>query len=209
LTKFSHSEILPIMIKYAELQAKEMWKSITHRIKTLRRERSMTLEELAKKTGFAKSYLSQIENLKREPPISTLTKIAYVLNVDIIFLLTGELQRENEEGLAIVKPAERRLVTRPDGSPEYKYESLTYKKMNRLMDAFILTAGFEFPREPVVHEGEELTFMLEGKQEFIYNGKSYITEEGDCYLFDSSKAHYSKSIGDKPAKFLVVFTVKV
>jgi mannose-6-phosphate isomerase-like protein (cupin superfamily) len=137
-----------------------------------------------------------------------LTKIAYVLNVDIIFLLTGELQRENEEGLSIAKPAERRVVIRPDGSPEYKYESLTFKKPNSLMSAYILTAGFEFPREPVVHEGEELTFMLEGKQEFIYNGKSYIIEEGDCYLFDSSKLHYSKSIGDKPAKFLVVFTAK-
>jgi transcriptional regulator with XRE-family HTH domain len=199
---------MPIMMKYAEQQAKEMSKSIAYRIKTLRRERSITLEQLAKKTGFAKSYLSQIENLKREPPISTLTKIAYVLNVDIIFLLTGEPQRENEEGLTIVKPAERRVVMRPDGSPEYKYESLTFRKPNSLMDAYILTAGFEFPREPVVHEGEELTFMLEGKQEFIYDGKSYIVEEGDCYLFDSSKPHYSKSIGDKPAKFLVVFTVK-
>jgi transcriptional regulator with XRE-family HTH domain len=205
---FSYSEIMPIMMKYAEQQAKEMRKSIAHRIHTLRRERSFTLEQLAKKTGFAKSYLSQIENLKREPPISTLTKIAYVLNVDIIFLLTGELQRENEEGLSIAKPAERRVVIRPDGSPEYKYESLTFKKPNSLMSAYILTAGFEFPREPVVHEGEELTFMLEGKQEFIYNGKSYIIEEGDCYLFDSSKLHYSKSIGDKPAKFLVVFTAK-
>ncbi len=195
-------------MKYAEQQAKEMWKSIAHRIHTLRRERSITLEQLAKKTGFAKSYLSQIENLKREPPISTLTKIAYVLNVDIIFLLTGELQREDEEGLLIAKPAERRVVTRPDGNPEYKYESLTFKKPNSLMSAYILTAGFEFPREPVVHEGEELTFMLEGRQEFIYNGKSYIVEEGDCYLFDSSKPHYSRSIGDKPAKFLVVFTAE-
>jgi transcriptional regulator with XRE-family HTH domain len=205
---FPESVILAIMMKYAEQQAKEMWKSITQRIKALRKEQSITLDELAKKTGFAKSYLSQIENLKREPPISTLTKIAYVLNVDIIFLLTGELQRESEEGLTIVKPAERRVVMRPDGSPEYKYESLTFRNPNSLIDAYLLTAGFEFPREPVVHEGEELTFMLEGKQEFIYNGKSHIVEVGDCYLFDSSKPHYSKSIGDKPARFLVVFTSK-
>lgn len=53
-----------------------------------------------------------------------------------------------------------------------------------------------------------MTLMLEGKQEFVYDGKSYIVEEGDCYLFDSSKPHYSRSIGDKPARFLVVFTTK-
>jgi transcriptional regulator with XRE-family HTH domain len=196
------------MMRAAEQKTKEIWKSIANRIKTLRRERAITLEKLAKKTGFAKSYLSQIENMRREPPISTLTKIAYVLNVDVVFLLTGEIPRENEEYLSVVKPAERRTVVRPNGSPEYKYESLTYKKMNRLMDAFMLTAGFEFPKEPLIHEGEELTLMLEGKQEFIYDGKSYIVEEGDCYLFDSSKPHYSRSIGDKPARFLVVFTTK-
>jgi len=196
------------MIEYAEQCAKEISKSIANRIRMLRKERSITLDELAKKTGFAKSYLSQIENMRREPPISTLTKIAYVLNVDIFFLLTGEMSRENEKYISIVKPSERRTVVRQNGSPEYKYESITYKKMDRLMDAYILTAGFEFPKEPLIHEGEELTFMLEGKQEFVYDGKSYIIEEGDCYLFDSSKPHYSKSIGDKPARFLVVFTTK-
>jgi transcriptional regulator with XRE-family HTH domain len=199
-------EILDMM-HVAEEQTKQIWFGITARIKRIRKERAITLEQLSKKTGFAKSYLSQIERLRREPPISTLTKIAYVLGVDVIFLLTGENPRADEEGITLVKAAERRIVVRPDGSPEYKYESLTYKK-KRLMDAFILTAGFEFPREPVVHEGEELTFMLEGKQEFIYDGKSYTVEEGDCYYFDSARPHYSKSIGDKPAKFLVVFTAK-
>lgn len=208
MTKFANSVIYIIMMKAAEQKTKEMRKSIAHRIKALRKDKAITLKKLAEKTGFAKSYLSQIENMKREPPISTLTKIAYVLNVDVVFLLTGEIPRENEEHLSIVKPAERRTVVRPNGSPEYRYESLTYKKVNRLMDAFMLTAGDEFPKEPLIHEGEELTFMLEGKQEFVYDGKSYIIEEGDCYLFDSSKPHYSKSIGDKPARFLVVFTAK-
>lgn len=196
------------MMRAAEQKTKEMQESIANRIKMLRRNKGITLEELAKKTGFAKSYLSQIENMKREPPISTLTKIAYVLNVDVVFLLTGEIPRENDEHLSIVKPAERRTVVRPNGRPEYRYESLTYKKVNRLMDAFMLTAAFEFPKEPLIHEGEELTLMLEGKQEFVYDGKSYIMEEGDCYIFDSNKPHYSRSIGDKPARFLVVFTTK-
>ncbi len=208
MTKFAKSVIIIIMMKDAEQKTKEIWKSIANRIRTLRRDRDITLEELAEKTGFAKSYLSQIENMRREPPISTLTKIAYVLNVDVFFLLTGEIPRENEEHLSIVKPVERKTVIRPNGSPEYRYESLTYKKVNRLMDAFMLTAGFDFPKEPLIHEGEEVTFMVEGKQVFVFDGKSYIVEEGDCFLFDSSKTHYARSIGNKPSRFLVVFTTK-
>ncbi|RLD93510.1 MAG: hypothetical protein DRI93_05190 [Aquificota bacterium] len=189
-------------------RAKSINAAIARRIKELRRKKGLTLQQLAEKTGFAKSYLSQIENLRREPPISTLTKIAYALGEDVLFLITGEKLDEEEERFVIVRPYERRSVIRPGGSPDYIYESITYKKRNRLMDGYILTAGFEFPPNPMLHEGEELVFMLEGKQEVVYDGKSYIVEEGDCFYFDSTKPHYSRSIGPKPAKFLVVFCSK-
>jgi hypothetical protein len=37
---------------------------------------------------------------------------------------------------------------------------------------------------------------------------SYIVEEGDCYYLESKRPHFAKSIGEKPAKVLVVFTAK-
>jgi transcriptional regulator with XRE-family HTH domain len=45
--------------------------AIGERIKSICKERGFSLEELARRTGFAKSYLSQIENLRREPSISS------------------------------------------------------------------------------------------------------------------------------------------
>ena len=76
------------------------------------------------------------------------------------------------------------------------------------MDAYIITTGFEFPSEPFTHEGEELVYVLEGKQELVFNGRTYIVEEGDCYYLDSRKPHFAKSIGDKQAKVLAIFTSK-
>ena len=62
-------------------------KRIGHRIKKLRLSKKMTLESLAKSTGFTTGYLSRIENSENAPPISTLSKIAQALEVDISFLL--------------------------------------------------------------------------------------------------------------------------
>jgi mannose-6-phosphate isomerase-like protein (cupin superfamily) len=76
------------------------------------------------------------------------------------------------------------------------------------MEGFIVTIGFDFPPEPFVHEGQELTYVLEGTHEFVYDGKSYFLEEGDCYYFDSNRPHYARAIGEKPGKLLVVFTAK-
>lgn len=192
----------------AAIRTKEIYSAIGKRIRQVRQEKGFSLDELAKKTGFAKSYLSQIENLKREPSISALSQVAYVLGVDVLFLLSGETQDSGAQNLTIVKKAERKTVTRPVGSLAYTYDAITYKKQNRLMEGFIVTVGFEFPPEPFEHEGQELTYVLEGTHEFVYDGKTYIFEEGDCYYFDSNRPHYARAIGEKLSKVLVVFAAR-
>lgn len=191
-----------------EENAREICTAIGQRIRLIRKKRKFTLDQLAAKTGFAKSYLSQIENLKREPPISTLTKIAFILEIDVFFLLTGETRQSDQQGIAIVRPTERNVVARAFGTIGYVYESICHKRVDRLMDAYIVTTGFEFPPEPLTHEGQELVFVLEGRQELFYNGKVYEVSAGDCIYLDSTKPHYSRSIGDRPGKVLVVFTSK-
>ena len=192
----------------AATRTKELYTKIGDRIQRLRQGKDLSLNELAKRTGFAKSYLSQIENLKREPSISALSQIAHVLGVDVLFLLSGEIQNSGAQNFTIVKKGERKTVSRPSGSIAYIYDSITYKKTDRLMEGFIVTIGSEFPPEPFVHEGQELTYVLEGTHEFVYDGKTYLLEEGDCYYFDSNKPHFSRGVGEKPSKLLVVFTVK-
>ena len=104
-----------------------------------------------------------------------------------------------------MRPDERKFAVRASGKGGYTYHAITYKKKDRRMDGYIFTAEFEFPDEPTQHKGEELAFMLEGSKEMIYDGKKYIINEGDCIYYDSNRPHCSRSIGDKPAKFLVVF----
>ncbi len=192
----------------AEIVTKEIITAIGARIRLLRREKGMSLDALAKKTGFAKSYLSEIETLKKEPPISTLSKIAYILKVDLPFLITGEVKNSRPDKISIVRKGERKASDGPFGSRGYIYDSLTYKKADRVMDGYIVTIGPEFPPKPLVHEGQELVYVLEGTQELLYDGETYLLEEGDCFYFDSDRPHYSRTIGDKPGKILVVLTTK-
>jgi mannose-6-phosphate isomerase-like protein (cupin superfamily) len=107
-----------------------------------------------------------------------------------------------------VRANERTAIPRPSGSPAYLYEPISYKKTNRSMDGYIVTVGPNFPPEPLIHEGEEITCVLEGRQEFVYDRTSYLLSTGDCCRFDSNKLHYSRSLGDRPAKLLVVFASK-
>lgn len=59
-----------------------------NRIQRLRKERKLTLSQLAAKTAISKSYLSHMErNIQKNPSIEVLTKLAMALEVDIQTLI--------------------------------------------------------------------------------------------------------------------------
>jgi transcriptional regulator with XRE-family HTH domain len=191
-----------------EEKKKTVLADISARIRQFRLQRGLSMDALAKKAGFTKSYVSQIENQKREPTIGTLVTIAHALDVNVFSIIGGEKFVDEEAVPAIVTVSDRRRVNIPSRPSDAVYESINYRKNDRLMDAYILTSGFEFSEKPMAHEGQELLFVLEGREELLYNGKSYFLGEGDCCSFDSSTPHQGRSVGEKPSKVLVVFTMK-
>lgn len=67
-------------------------------INHFRTQSGITLSELAERAGISKSYLSSIErNLKQNPSIQVIEKIALVLNVDLKTLLQVNLPNPETE----------------------------------------------------------------------------------------------------------------
>lgn len=59
-------------------------------LRRIRRTSGMSQEVLAHRAGIAPSFLSQIENGKRSPTITTLDAIAGALNIQIVDLFLDE-----------------------------------------------------------------------------------------------------------------------
>ncbi len=88
---------------------------IGERVKLLRKEKKMSLSELAEQAGVAKSYLSSLErNLQTNPSIQFLEKIAAVLNVPVDHLIHEQPNTEelDTDWLTIVKEAMNSGVTK-------------------------------------------------------------------------------------------------
>ncbi|WP_339231060.1 helix-turn-helix domain-containing protein [Oceanobacillus sp. FSL K6-2867] len=83
---------------------------IGEKIKQLRKEKRMSISELAEKVGVAKSYLSSIErNLQSNPSIQFIEKISQVLGVSVNDLINDNnsiVETElDSEWMKIVKEA--------------------------------------------------------------------------------------------------------
>lgn len=76
--------------------------NIGQAIQLARSKRQMTQAMLAKRAGISVSYLSMLERGRRDPPLSTLKKVAsaLVMPLEILFFLgaeDGELGHLNRE----------------------------------------------------------------------------------------------------------------
>jgi transcriptional regulator with XRE-family HTH domain len=176
---------------------------IGKRIKALRKEKGLILEQLATRTGYTKGYLSKVEKSPKAPPVSTLGTIGRALGASISALL-GEYYPA-ASACFLVKKGERLLLERGGEAFGYAYEAVAHKYNDKLMEPFVLT----LPVHPknlsrFQHEGQELLFVLEGTMIFRHGTEEFIVEEGDCVYFDAGIPHFGQTKGKKSAKCLMV-----
>ena len=171
-------------------------------IKTIRKERGLSLNELADMIGMTKGYISKIENSESAPPLSTLSKIALSLNVEVGDLTAEDLDLPQPMRVCVTKKGEGKKLT--TGSlTGYHYEILAHKKSGKNMEPMLLTPSFD--EEAIFsHEGEEFMYTIEGTHELIYDGESYVIDAGDSVYFDSIVPHTGRSIGKIKAKVLAI-----
>lgn len=178
-------------------------KEIISKIRSLRKGKGLTLDQLAKMTGLTKGYLSQIEHSSKSPPFSTLDKIAYVLGVDITYFFTNSETEQVDAKITIVRPEERKKVAPGGLRRGYGYESLAYKRAGKNMEPYFITVDSQ-GMGTFKHDGEEFLYILEGVLEFSYGGEKYIVKPGDSLYFDSGVEHSGRAMGNDKVRMLCI-----
>jgi transcriptional regulator with XRE-family HTH domain len=175
---------------------------IGKRIRSVRLQRAMSLQDLASQTNLSKSLLSKIENGKVSSPVSTLFVIAKALNTKVTYFFSA---LDENLPIILVRKNERRQFHRANAQFGYTYEALGYKRKEKLMEPFILYMDQNTTKNVTFsHPGEEILFMLEGTWEFTHGDQKLILRKGDCIYFDASIPHSGKPIGNKPIKAFMV-----
>lgn len=180
---------------------------VGEKIKELREDMALSLEEMSGRTGIAEAMLSQIENHMVSPPLGTLIKIARGLEIDV-----GTFFRGDAEGqpYSLVRHDERKRVSRVASKEGidygYEYESLGYDLKGHRMEPFLITLKpSEFEDKGLSrHAGEEFIFVLNGEMEAVLGDHKDILEAGDSIYYKSSMPHRVSAHGGKEAKILAV-----
>lgn len=181
-------------------------RDLPHRLKTFRRARLLTLEQLAERTNLTKSYLSKLERGLSEPSISTVLKLAAAYDVDISELIGTE--KEDGAGVSVVRFGERTPLDLPNKDAGYHYEAVAGKRTFRSMNPFIVRPPHQTQDAAAVfpHAGEEFMLVLKGSATVSVGEQTFELASGDSIYFDSELPHKLLSTSPERAEVLVVAT---
>ena len=179
--------------------------NVGERVKAVREDRNLSLQDISQRTDLDVSLLEQIESGSLAPPLGIVIKLSKALNLKMGYFISGEEDR----AYTIVRKNDRKVVSRYDSKKGeyygYGYESLAPHKKNRHMEPFLVSLDpAETEEERSTHDGQEFIYVLEGAMEVRLGEEIHILEPGDSIYYDSTAPHLVKCHGEKRTNILAV-----
>jgi len=175
------------------------------RIRQLRKERDISIEELSNLTGFEIARLQDIESGKVKPQLGTVMKLSRALDAAMGRLVSGigtklySITRKDER-----KPVSR-STSRTGKENVYSYMSLAPEVQGRHMEALIVQLEKSETKEISVHNGEEFVFILEGVVSLTIGKDTYDLEPGDSAYYLSTTSHFITAKTEKATILAVLY----
>ena len=167
------------------------------RLKTLRAERSWTLEDLANRTDLSPPYLCRLETGERQPSLATLISLAQAFELPLAALF-GPASRSN---VTVTRAGAGR--PRKTGN-NLEYIALTGGPVSH-MNAVLLTLPVLRDNSDMNHhDSEELVFVLEGRVLLRVRDESFTLEPGDSAHYDARSPHRCDALDEREATILLV-----
>jgi len=159
------------------------------RIKEIRKQRGMTLQNLADETGLSIAFISKVERGLTSPTFSALMAICKGLGVDL-----ASLAQPSEELHPIIKKNER-IVMFPlaDGRIKHEFGTQGSRKMKGLW--ITLKPGTNDISRG--HPEEEVGIVVKGSIEVVIGKDAFVLEEGDTLYIEAHVPHSLTNIGNE------------
>ena len=175
------------------LVAKEIGKAV----RSLRKERGITLNQLSSDCGLSQPYLSQVENGKVAASIKTLHKIAESFQISVQHFM----YKDDEYSISLVRGKSNPIY---ESWPNTGLQFLV-KGKNHNMEPNLITAEPGSSSERLTAIGEKFIFVLSGRIYVKLKHQRKVTlGPGDSYCFPASIPHEWAAVGEDPVQFIIV-----
>jgi transcriptional regulator with XRE-family HTH domain len=172
-----------------------MVRAVGASVRTARKRRGLTLQELADRTGVSMSMLSMLERGVASPSIGTLVSVSSALGLHMSQLF--------QDASALPTSPVRRL---PDQVVVQAAEGVSRRLVHTDLDNDLEMVVNEYEpdtsssRTPVHHEGMEFGLVISGQLTVQLDEVDYLLAAGDGIAYASTTPHVLSNRGTTKAK---------
>lgn len=181
--------------------------SIGPRLKSIRKQKGMTVSETAARAGVSAGMISQIERGLSNPSVRVLERLRLALDVPLTALIDSASEADETQSSELVRRhTERPLFT--VGHNGMSKELLSPNGDHDLQFMIITVAPRSSSLEVLIGPGEKAGLMLAGELELKVGERNVVLKENDSFQFSSHLPHSIHNHSDHPAKVLWIMNTK-
>lgn len=166
---------------------KEIVNSIGLKLRELRAQRGLSLQQLADHSDVSAAAIHKIERNGMVPTITTLLKLAGALNRPVSYFV--EEEEPDNRPLSFTRAGDRRPVFTSHEGIDLAGISGPYGRFFVAGAVATVEAKASSGRRPMEHPGEELILVLSGVFEVDVDGETFRLTEGDSLHWRTDRPH--------------------
>jgi transcriptional regulator with XRE-family HTH domain len=157
-------------------------------VRNFRKKSGLTIKDVSIMSGIATSLISQIENDKANPSLSTLYALAKALNAEIGALLPEDGEKQVS---CVVRSMERKMFRNAKGFQGFLLTNKQYEEFEA--HSTVMAPGATSADSPELHKYTkkryEFCYITIGKAVLTIDGETYVLNTGDCAIIDAKSSH--------------------
>ena len=174
--------------------------NIAKNLNKIRKEKGLTLNDLAEVSGVSKSMLSEIERGGTNPTILVLWKIADGLKIPLTQLIS-----EETANYTLVRQKQQALLNQDNGYQIFSIFPYYDQHKTEVLEVSIQ------PKGKLSNSGhrigvDETTYVLNGEIMLKLGNEQFILHSGDTIRFKGGLPHQYINQTDEPVHFLNILT---
>ncbi len=176
------------------------------RLKKIREEKGLTIDQLSQLTGFDQEMLTRIESGADCPQLGTVIKLSKALDSALQRLISDE----GEHLYVVTRQDERKEITRSTTKrgqrAAYTYMSLAPEVKGRHMEPLIVELEAMPDEERSIHQGDEFIYVLQGEVTLDIGDDHFELRPGDSAYYLSTTPHLLAAKEGKAKVLAVIYS---
>ncbi|MGJ7029891.1 helix-turn-helix domain-containing protein [Niabella hirudinis] len=178
---------------------------IGKRIKEIRKNKRLTINNVAGKADLSNGLISRIENGRTIPSLPVLLNIIQVLDIAVADFFK-EVPLATGKNFIVSRREEHAIIEKEDEAEGFEYRTLLGRQLNTVgFEAVLLEVQPGSQRATVETDAFEFKYMLSGECFYIIGEEEVLIREGDALFFDGRVPHVPVNRGIIPAKMIVMY----